>query len=417
MLNNRSSSIVGVGFLVVVCLLLGRWWGLNSGQADGAPPIFVNCSPTELGFTCSMHPKFRVTTAGKCPFCQMPLIRELVLPGQQLSQIALSEEAAALADIQTVVLDWSENTGRKLELVGKIAVDHGRKFIQVASLPGRIEALYAQRPGQWIKKGQPIARIYSKELIAAVEAFRRPNTPESVRLSARNNLRDWQVPDTTFDRLVNAEDHRQAVDIYASASGMVSTLHAHVGEQAVNTIMGAPTRLYSLVDISVVWIELALYERDLKNVRKGQMLHIAVDAFPGEEFRAKIISLSTEVDDQSRTLTVIAELANPNLRLRPGMLARAVLNADKAVKPQLLIPKSAVLWTGKRSVVYVKDTSFDQAVFHFREIIIGDMSADQVEVISGLEPGEELVINGVFSIDAAAQLQGKHSMINMPKDL
>jgi Cu(I)/Ag(I) efflux system membrane fusion protein len=345
----------------------------------------------------------------------MPLVKELLLPGAEKDMIQLNPKAAALADIQTVKVGKSSYQIPSLALTGKVAVDHGRMYTQVASLPGRIEALYAQRPGQWIEKGQPIARIYSKELIAAVEAFRRPNTPESLKLSARNNIRDWQIPEAIFDSLVKSENYRQAIDIYASASGMVSSLEAHVGEQAVNTIMGAPTILYHLVDISKVWIELNVYESQLRHLRKGQQVALEVDAFPGESFSAKVISLSPAISENSRTMTVIASLANPELRLRPGMLARAVLTPSSQTKEQLRIPKSAVLWTGKRSVVFIKDNNFDTPVYRFREIEIGQDLGTDFEVLAGLEPDEELVVNGAFTLDAAAQLKGSYSMMNRPE--
>lgn len=415
--QNHLKTVLGAIVLVIISLLLGRFWGTHSSKTITEPMSFVKCSPDQLGFSCAMHPQFRVTTAGKCLFCQMPLVREVVLPGQDISQVSMSKEAVALSEIETLVLEWSPAENRGLSLTGKVAVDHSRKFTQVASLPGRIEKLYAQRPGQWVKKGEPIARIYSRELISAVEAFRRPKTPESVRLSAHNNLRDWQVPEAIFDSLVKAEDHRQAVDIYAAASGMISELHAHVGEQAVNTIMGAPTTLYSLVDISVVWVNLNIYERDLKYITLGQSLQIRVDAFPGDTFRAKVISLSTEIDERSRTLTAIAEMANPRLKLRPGMLARATLPLTASDKKlRMIIPRSAVLWTGKRSVVYIRNPDAKQAIFYFREVVLGDVNEDRIEVISGLQAGEELVVNGAFSIDAAAQLQGKRSMMNMQRE-
>ncbi|RMF02895.1 MAG: efflux RND transporter periplasmic adaptor subunit, partial [Bacteroidetes bacterium] len=343
---------------LVLALLVGYWWGKQeSGEATPTTMSLVRCSPQQLGFTCSMHPEVRLVEAGNCPLCQMPLVKEVVLPGQATDRIRLSPEAAALANIQTQVISSQAGAHSPgLELLGKIAVDHQRVYTQVASLPGRIEALYAQRPGQYIKKGQPIARIYSKELIAAVEAFRRPNTPESVKLSARNNLRDWQVPDSTFQRLIQARDYHQAVDIYASASGLVQELNAHVGQQAVNTIMGAPTTLYTLVDLSKVWLELQVYESQVEELRTGQRFSFTVDAFPGQTYEAQLLSLSPGLDESSRTLKAIAAVHNPQLKLRPGMLARARLPSTELNEgEQLLVPKRAVLWTGKRSVVFVVD--------------------------------------------------------------
>lgn len=406
--------VLSVGCLVGV-FWLGQWFGQRNQTVTEPNMSFVQCSPSELGFHCSMHPNFRVREQGQCPFCQMPLTKEVVLPSQDSGLIQLSEKAVALANIETQRLSRIAGTKRGIELVGKIAVDHGRKYTQVASLPGRIEALYAQRPGQWIQQGQPIARIYSKELVAAVEAFRRANTPESVKQSALNNLADWQVPLAVFQELVKAPDHRQAVDIYASASGLVSELKTHVGEQAVNTIMGAPTPLYTLVDLSVVWAELEVFESEIRQIKAGQRVKVSVDAFPNEDFSGRIISLSPQINESSRSLKAIVDIKNPQLRLRPGMLARGSVELRGPHGPALQIPRSAVLWTGKRSVVFVRETDLSVPVFSYREIELGEMHNEYYEVKSGLQEGEEIVINGTFTLDAAAQLQGKHSMLNRPK--
>ncbi len=398
---------------ILAALAIGYCWGNLGESAKEKEMSFVNCSPTELGYSCSMHPQVRVTTDGDCPFCQMPLVREVVLPGAVRDGVVLTAEAAALANIQTSRVLPAGKASQTLRAVGKIAPDHNRIFTQVASLPGRIEKLYAQRPGQWISKGQPIARIYSKELISAVEAFRRPNTPESLRLSAQNNLREWQVAQSVFDELVAADNYRQAVDIYATASGLVKSLEAHVGEQAVNTIMGAPTTLYTMVDLSTVWVEIAVEEAAIRHVHTGQKVQIKVDAFPEETYWGEVISLAAEMDESSRTLSALVSLANPKLSLRPGMLARVTIASTPSKASEvLLVPRSAVLWTGKRSVVFVKKETHGTPVYQLREIQVGNTKEEDVEVLEGLVEGEEIVTNGVFTLDAAAQLQGAPSMMN-----
>ena len=409
-MNRRKEGIYLVAILAA--LGIGYCWGTIGESEQQQEMSFVNCSPTELGYSCSMHPDVRVTTAGKCPFCQMPLVQEVVLPGRVPDAVVLSEEAAALANLQTTKVGQVA-ASRTLELVGKITPSHNRIFTQVSSLPGRIEKLYAQRPGQWVTKGEPIARIYSKELISAVEAFRRPNTPESLKLSAQNNLRDWQVSQAVFESLVAAEDYHQAVDIYATASGLVQRLDAHVGEQAVNTIMGAPTTLYTLVDLSEVWVELAVEESLVRYLKIGQEVALSVDAFPEKSFRGKVISLAAAMDETTRTLPVLVSVANAKLELRPGMLARAsirIISEQQDGYPQ--VPRNAVLWTGKRSVVYIKKVINGVPNYQLKEIQIGEVRDDAYEVIMGLESGEEVVTNGVFTLDAAAQLQGVPSMMN-----
>lgn len=145
-MNWKKSVIYLFGLLLA--LLLGRLWGsIDRKNEETATMSFVRCSPDKLGYSCSMHPQVRVTQAGACPFCQMPLVKEMVLPGAE-DHVRLSEEAAALADIQTSIVGDAMLVEDTLELVGKVAPDHNRIFTQVSNLPGRIEKLYAQRPGQ-----------------------------------------------------------------------------------------------------------------------------------------------------------------------------------------------------------------------------------------------------------------------------
>ena len=177
--------------------------------------------------------------------------------------------------------------------------------------------------------------------------------------------------------------------------------------------MGAPTTLYTMVDLSTVWVEIAVEEADIRHVHRGQKVQINVDAFPDETYWGEIISLAAQMEESSRTLAALVSLPNPKLALRPGMLARVKveLNTSKA-NGGMIIPRSAVLWTGKRSVVFVKKETHGTPVYQLREIQVGNTKGDDVDVLEGLMEGEEIVTNGVFTLDAAAQLQGAPSMMN-----
>jgi Cu(I)/Ag(I) efflux system membrane fusion protein len=344
----------------------------------------------------------------------MPLVAEVALSESPADLISLPKQ-----DYPTLEIVASPANPKPLELVGKVILDDSQVMMQMASLPGRIEKIYIKKPGDVVQKGQAVAQILSKELISAIDAFARPNTPASVKQSALNNLAEWNLPFSLLDEMSQLENYRIPVDIPAIGSGIVIERFAHVGDQASNALMGHPTPLFSLADLSTVWIRLSAYESDLAGLQKGQRTKIRVDAFPERDFGGRIIEIGPVMDENSRTMPILVEVANPNLSLRPGMLARGYMdiNPSNNSATQIQVPKSAVLWTGKRSVVYVKSMDYDTPVYHYREIRVGEDLGDSYVVLSGLSEGEQLVIAGAFSIDAAAQLAGKHSMMNPPKAL
>ena len=171
--------------------------------------------------------------------------------------------------------------------------------------------------------------------------------------------------------------------------------------------------MYQIADLSRLWVMFQAYENDLAGLKKGDTVEFTVGAYPGETFNARITYIDPVLNSMKRTVSVRAEVANPNDRLKPEMLAEGVVSStlDKGTD-QLLVPKSAVLWTGERSVVYVKKPNTEQPTFEFREVVLGQRVGDQYVVKSGLETGEDVVTNGNFKIDSAAQLAGKASMMN-----
>ena len=175
--------------------------------------------------------------------------------------------------------------------------------------------------------------------------------------------------------------------------------------------------MYKLADLSKIWIIFDAYESDVASIKVGDEVSFTVKALPGEEFTAKITFIDPVLNPQSRTVSVRAEAENKKLRLKPYMLTRGVIKSDLSEKgEQILVPKSAVLWTGERSVVYIKKPNTVQPTFEFREVVLGQRVGEQYIVKSGLSEGEDVVTHGTFKIDSAAQLAGKASMMNKIPD-
>ncbi|MDZ7634248.1 MAG: efflux RND transporter periplasmic adaptor subunit [Bacteroidales bacterium] len=162
-----------------------------------------------------------------------------------------------------------------------------------------------------------------------------------------------------------------------------------------------------------LWVLFDAYESDPQFLRKGEKLTFTLEALPGERYSGTIAFIDPVIDPVTRVAKVRVEAGNQSGRLKPEMFVTGIVSTTlHEFNNNLVIPKSAVLWTGKRSIVYVKQAEGDEPVFKMREIELGPMLGDSYIVASGLSEGEEIVTNGTFSVDAAAQLAGKPSMMN-----
>ena len=173
---------------------------------------------------------------------------------------------------------------------------------------------------------------------------------------------------------------------------------------------GSP--IIKISDLNTVWVVFDAYENQVAHLKEGQDIAIAIKAYPHKKFQARISFINPVMQSDTRTIEVRAVLQNPNGFLKPGMFALGLLEqVSPKGSSEIIVPESAVLWTGERSVVYIK-TDPDNSSFEMREIVLGDFINDGYVVVSGLENGDEIVTNGTFTIDAAAQLKGKKSMMN-----
>ncbi|GCD76935.1 hypothetical protein JCM31826_04170 [Thermaurantimonas aggregans] len=170
------------------------------------------------------------------------------------------------------------------------------------------------------------------------------------------------------------------------------------------------TVLFEVADLSNVWVLLDAYEIDLPFLKVGQKITLTVPSLPGKEFTAYISFIDPFINTQTRTASVRAELNNPQLILKPETFVMGKIRAKLPVSEKsVVIPRTALLWTGKRSIVYVKIPNAEFPSFEMREITLGASLGDYYIVVSGLSEGEEIVTNGVFAIDGAAQLNGNYS--------
>jgi Cu(I)/Ag(I) efflux system membrane fusion protein len=363
-------------------------------------------------WTCSMHPQIRMDKPGKCPICGMDLI-----PLQQLTTASVADavkmtpEAMKLAEVETTVVG-QQNASKEVSLYGKVQADERRIKTQAAHVPGRIEELMIGFTGETVTKGQTIARIYSPELVTTQEELLqakqlKPVQPALVE-AAREKLRQWKLSNQQIAAIEQGGKPQTEFDVTANVSGIVLNKRVNQGDYVQQ---GAP--LFEVADLSSVWVLFDAYESDLPWIKKGDAVSFTLESVPGQKFSGKITFIDPFIDPATRAAKVRVEVANPGDRLKPEMFANGIVNSVLAGHSgQIIIPQSAVLWTGPRSVVYVKVPDTKEPEFRMREIDLGPALNNAYVVLNGLKDGEEIVTNGAFAVDASAQLTGKPSMMN-----
>lgn len=431
-------------------------------------------------WTCSMHPQIRQPKPGKCPICFMDLIP---VGGDEDSghmserQIAFSPEALKLMEIETVPVE-RKFAEAEIRMVGKIEYDETRLQDVTAWVPGRIDRMYVDFTGTRVIKGDHMFDLYSPDLISAqaefLEALKAAEnlTSESsqmVRRSTQANLEaskeklkllglaDAQIQKIQQDDI--ATDH---ITINAPHDGVV--IKKHVSEGAY---VKTGTAIYTIADLSHLWVQFDAYESDMMWVRFGQNVEFSTEAYPGQVFKGQITFISPTLDTATRTIKLRVNVDNADGMLKPGMFVRGTVRSKVAssglaadpdiagkwicpmhpsiIKDQpghcdicqmdlvktdtlgyteavsqqapLVIPTTAPLITGKRSIVYVHVPNMEKPTFEGREIVLGPRAGAYYLVEKGLSEGEQVVVQGNFKIDSALQIQAKPSMMSPQDDI
>ena len=380
-------------------------------DADTADHQHEESSQDEV-WTCSMHPQIRKTGPGKCPICGMDLI-PLESASADISPMAVSMTATAMQLADVVVAKVGKSVPEKLvRLNGKVQEDERLVFSQSSHIPGRVEKLNVNFTGEYVKKGQTIASIYSPDLLTAqeelFEARKMRETYPELYQAAQEKLKNWKLTDTQIESILQSGVLKEEFPIAADISGYVTEKMVSLGDY-----ISRGQAIYEIANLSKVWVLFDVYESDMPWIRKGDKVSFTVASLPGEEFEGHITFIDPVIDPRTRVAKARLEVSNTGLKLKPEMFASGTVEAKIPAKANaLVVPKSAVMWTGERSVVYVKSASPQSISFVMREVKLGPALGEGFIVESGLEEGEEIAVHGTFSIDAAAQLAGKPSMMS-----
>ena len=365
-------------------------------------------------WTCSMHPQIMQPEPGDCPICGMDLIpAETGADGLAMNEIKMTENAMALANIQTTIVgNASAADGNAMTLSGKIMPNEEANAVQASYFEGRIEKLNVNFTGEEVRKGQLLATIYAPSLVAAQQelltAASMKESQPALYQAVRNKLKLWKLSESQINQIESSGKVRENFPIYATVSGTVSQKMAEEGDYVKQ---GQP--ILKVSNLSTVWAMFDAYENQISQLKEGQKITVTNNAYPNKEFEATVSFIDPILNTKSRTVSVRATLNNKEDILKPGMFVTAKVETSKenATQSPITVPATAVLWTGERSLVYVK-TNPNEPIFEMREVTLGTKNGDVYTIVDGLKNGEEVVTNGTFTVDAAAQLQGKKSMMN-----
>lgn len=402
------------GALVLLTLILGAalGWGLKSVSTGESEHSHEEA--TASLWTCSMHPNVKLPEAGDCPICGMDLIPANAGEDNDTNPLVLkmSPEALAMAQVQTLVVGEG-NAKKELTLSGKIQADERENASLTARFPGRIEKLYVTFTGEQVKAGQKLATLYSPELMNAqkelLEAARTKATFPQLYQASKEKLALWKLSAAQIAEIERAGVVKEKWDILADQSGVVIQKNVAVGDYVTTGSV-----LFTVTNLNKLWLLLDVYETDLSSVSLGDEIQYTVAGRAGEPLTAKVSFIDPLLNPQTRAASLRAEIANSGNSLKPEMFVTARLkNKNPQSTAALLVPRTALLWSGKRSVVYVKVPNSTSANFELREVQVSRQGADY-RIESGLSPGEEIAVQGVFAIDASAQLAGKQSMMSRP---
>ena len=399
-------------------------------QAQKTQPKAEHSIQVQTYYTCSMHPNIQEDHPGKCPICGMNLakikkdqntkdnklqakvhthVSELsageVIAHIRLNKSQLSHFKPAFFPVTKMQMQ------KKIRLLGLAVPSESRESHISARVDGRVEKVYVKSTGSSVQVGDPIIDLYSPRLITAGQeylvarqSYQDSPTQDFKQLwqQSEARLKAWGIQKAQYESWFKRGSVPQKIRIYSSASGTVRKRNATAGKY-----FKEGEHLFELSDLKDLWVEMDVYEHDAGLVQLNQTVNLQFTALPGEVFLGKVDFIDPVLNMDSRTLKIRTTISNVNGKLKPGMVADATLHVKLEGMP-LVVPRMAVIDTGKRKVVWVK---IDEQTFQSKIIHTGHESEGYIEVKGGLIEGEQVVMEGSFLLDAQAQLFGGYEDI------
>ena len=314
-----------------------------------------------------MHPQIRQRRPGKCPICFMDLVPVDSSGGAGLREISFSKDALKLMEIQTSPVEH-KFVEAQIRMVGKVDYDETRLKHITAWVPGRIDRLYVDFTGTQVIKGDHMVYLYSPELISAQAEFlqaaksvqnMKPDSSELIKRSIRatleaasEKLRLLGLTEKQIEKIEETGQPTDHITIYAPIGGIVINKHVTEG-----TYVQTGTKIYTIADLSRLWVQLDAYESDMMWIRYGQEVEFTTESYPGELFKGQISFISPTVDPKTRTIKVRLNVSNPHGKLKPEMFVRAVVRSKIASGGKVMAADMAGKWICPMYPSVIKDNA------------------------------------------------------------
>jgi Cu(I)/Ag(I) efflux system membrane fusion protein len=426
-MSKNLSLAVGVVVVAAAAGFAGNWWGARhpaatavaagtSGKAEMAPTVPVEKvrkirfyrNPMGLADT-SPTPKQDSMGMDYIPVYEEEEESKPASPNQlkfsaeKIQKMGVRTETAALRVLDKVV-----------RASGRIEPDERRSYTIAPKFEGYVEKLHVNATGQAVAKGQPLFEVYAPELLAAqreytiavqgVQALKQagPDAQKSMQQLADASLarlRNWDVSEEQIKELAKSGTPKHSLTFRSPVGGFVSEKKAMQGMRFM-----PGEALYQISDLSSVWVVADVFEQDIASVRTGARAQVKINAYPDKVFDAALTYVYPTLNAETRTVPVRLELANPGGLLKPGMFAQVELPVGGKGRV-VTVPQSAVMDSGARQIVLVRVGKPEDGRFEPREVHIGARSDNYLEVLHGVQEGEQVVVSANFLIDAESNLK------------
>ena len=392
-----------VALLLNLALLAGLawlWWRSHNHESAAAENNKVATAPAK---DVSAPPSISTPRATEPP------VVPVELTPQRMQSIGLKLGTVELKPVQS-----------ELRVTGTVDADDRRIAYVQTRFSGWLRQVYAGATYQYIRKGQPLFTIYSPDLVTTEREYLlakqnlqsvQTSTVSGVALgaqsllsAARERLAQWEVPASEIEKLDSTGKVITELTFNSPVSGYITEKNA-----LPNMYVQPETRLYTVADLSVVWVHAQVFQNDLGKIKPGDPAEITVDAYPGAIFRARVESILPQVDPATRTARVRLTLSNAGLKLRPGMYVNVLLKS--LLGRQLVVPASAIFYSGARQLVFV---STGDGKLEPREVQTGPQVGEQMVILKGLRAGEIIATSANFLIDSESQIKAATAAFTPP---
>ena len=397
---SRTINGAAIGLMVALLIAGALWWRgmLHIGPAGSQGTAAME---SEVAGPMSMA----VPDAG--PDRETAVDTPMPMPG---GAVTISSERQQLIGVRTALVT-RESVQRTVRTVGKVEYDETRVAHMHTKVSGWIETLHVDFTGKLVETGQPMLEIYSPQLVATQEEYllalraqdtlgassypEVANTTRSLLAATRRRLLLWDVTEEQIKELEERREPRTTLTLYSPIEGFVINKNAYEGQH-----VGPDSELFTIADLSEIWVTANVYESDLPYVREEQRATVTLSYLPGQTFRGVVDYVYPYLAGETRTATVRVVLPNPDVTFKPDMFANVELTAR--LGRSLIVPEDAVIDTGERQVVFL---ALDGGRFLPREVEVGLRFEGRLQILAGLEEGDRVVSGAAFLIDSESKLR------------